>query len=586
MTAPLPLRPSPAERPGLRRAAFFLTCLAIGLGLSALAWRVLAPDGWTGWEVALMAAWLGTLPWTCLCAGNALFGFVLGLARRDPVASVVPGWQRHPVLPPRARTAIAVCLRNESMAAVLPPLARLLDGLEATLGPAAAARGFTLWLLSDTQDPVAAAAEDAAIARFAAERDDRGIALHHRRRALNTGFKAGNVMDFLDGPGRGFDFFLCLDADSEMSAAAVLRLVATMQAEPRLAILQQLIVGRPADSAFTRLFQFGMRAGMRSWATGQAWWQLDQGPYWGHNALIRVAPFRAHARLEPLADGRAILSHDQIEAVRLHAAGWKVRCVPEEAGSQEGNPPSLPDFLTRDRRWGAGNMQYFSLLRLPGLTAMGRWQLVQAILLFLSAPLWLLVMLAAIGNAVSGGGEGTPPAALAALLIANWAAIHAPKLLSYLALLLRPRRAAPYGGPMAVARGAAAEILFTTLLDPVSLASKAIFLAGLACGRRIGWAPQNRDAHGLAWRDAARLLWPETLLGLAGLATLAAAGGTAWAWGLPFLAPLVLAAPFAVLTASPGFSRWMRNARLCATPEELAPERVPVAVREPALAAG
>ena len=66
--------------------------------------------------------------------------------------------------------------------------------------------------------------------------------------------------------------------------------------------------------------------------------------------MIRIAPFREHCRLEPLPGGRPIHSHDQVEAVRLHAAGWEVRCLPDEAGSLEGNPPALPEFLARDER--------------------------------------------------------------------------------------------------------------------------------------------------------------------------------------------------------------------------------------------
>ena len=62
----------------------------------------------------------------------------------------------------------------------------------------------------------------------------------------NTGFKAGNIMDFLDHHAEGFELMLTLDADSEMSAAAVLRLVRAMQADPTLAIAQHLTVGLPA----------------------------------------------------------------------------------------------------------------------------------------------------------------------------------------------------------------------------------------------------------------------------------------------------------------------------------------------------
>jgi len=361
-------------------------------------------------------------------------------------------------------------------------------------------------------------------------------------------------------------------ADSEMSADAVLRLVACMEADGRLAIVQQLIVGRPATAAFPRLFQFGMRAGMRSWATGQAWWQGPEGPYWGHNAIVRVAPFREHCRLETLPDGGVVLSHDQVEAVRLHAAGWKVCCLPDEAGSLEGNPPALPEFLARDLRWAAGNMQYGRLLFLPGQTWMGRWQLAQAILLFAGAPLWAGLLAAAAGNAATGGAASTPGGALLALVLGTWAALHAPKLLGYAEALLKPALAARYGGRAAFARGAAAEIAFTTLLDPVSVFNKAMFLLALPFGgaRRVGgWAPQNRADRGVGWGDAARLLWPHTLFGAAVFGVLLATAPGAALWALPLAGGLPLAIPFCVLSASPRVSAWLRVRGVAATPEEL-----------------
>jgi membrane glycosyltransferase len=557
-----------AEKAGVpsyapRRLAFAVLGFAVTAQLLVLAWRVMAPGGWTLWEALAFLCFAGTAPWTALCAANALTGFAIRLgARGDPAAAVVPALRaaREGGVP-RLSTAIAVCVRNEDMASVLPPLARLRDGLAAV----GAAERFTVWILSDTQDPRLAAAEEEAAAAFGAS---------YRRRAANAGFKAGNVMDFLDRHAAGLDLMLCLDADSEMSAASVLRLVACMEADPRIAILQQLIVGRPASAAFPRLFQFGMRAGMRSWATGQAWWQGPEGPYWGHNALVRIAPFREHARLGPLPDGRPILSHDQVEAVRLHAADWGVWCLPSEDGSMEGNPPALPEFMARDLRWAAGNMQYWDLLRLPGMTAMGRWQLVQAILLFLGAPLWVGLLVFGALNAATGGGTATGAGTLVTLMAATWAALHAPKLTGYAEVLLRRSLAARYGGRAAFLRGALAEIGFTTLLDPVSTFNKAMFLAALPFGarrrRRAGWAPQNRADRGVAWADAARLLWPHTLFGLAVFGLLAATAPGAALWALPWAGGLLVAIPFCVATASPALSAALRRAQVAATPEELA----------------
>ena len=118
----------------------------------------------------------------------------------------------------------------------------------------------------------------------------------YRRREVNTGFKAGNFRDFLERWGDGHDFMVTLDADSFMTAAGdpaagrhhADRSEARHPAEPR--------VGMPSTSAFARIFQFGMRLGMRSWTDRQRLVAGRLRTYWGHNAVIRVAPFIAALR--------------------------------------------------------------------------------------------------------------------------------------------------------------------------------------------------------------------------------------------------------------------------------------------------
>ena len=94
---------------------------------------------------------------------------------------------------------------------------------------------------------------------------------------------------------------LPLDADSLMSGSQIVRLTRMMQAHPKIGILQSLVVGMPSSSAFARIFQFGMRHGMRSYTMGQAWWVGDCGPFWGHNALVRIKPFHEQCDLPMLA---------------------------------------------------------------------------------------------------------------------------------------------------------------------------------------------------------------------------------------------------------------------------------------------
>lgn len=161
-----------------------------------------------------------------------------------------------------------------------------------------------------------------------------------------------------------------LDADSIMAPDAVLRLVRIMEAEPTFGIVQTLVAGMPSTSLFARLFQLGMRLGMRSYTLGSSAWQADCGPYWGHNAIIRVEPFTRHCHIPRLSGsppfGGDVLSHDQIEAALMRRAGFEVRVLPEEGGSWEANPPTLVEFVRRDLRWCLGNMQYVRLVGMRG----------------------------------------------------------------------------------------------------------------------------------------------------------------------------------------------------------------------------
>jgi membrane glycosyltransferase len=470
----------------------------------------------------------------------------------DPPAYVLPGmWSDDDRV--TTPTAILVAVRAEALGPILENLELLLAGLDASRW----GEKFVAFVLSDTPDGEAAEAERLAVAAHPR--------IGYRRREHNAGYKAGNILSFLDAL-EGFEFAVVLDADSVMTADAVLRLVRILQARRDVAVVQHLTTGLPAASPFPRLFQFGMRAGMRVWATGQAWWQGDAGPYWGHNAALRIAPFREHARLPALPDGSAILSHDQVEAALLRAAHWGVWVWPDSRGSYEANPPNILEFERRDARWQRGNWQYRHLILRPGLLPMGRWQLLQAMLLFAGAPFY--VAMACLSAWVAS--RGTAASGAAGLLYVWALTIYSPKLVGYAELLLRPRARARYGGAGALWRAIAAETVFTLLLDAIAPLSKTIALVAdvLSAGRR-GWTPQRRDARRVGIAEAMRHFLPHTALGMLVCWGFARAGWSALAVA-PFIAGLPLAIPFAALTASPGFGRFLAGRGIAATPEERA----------------
>jgi membrane glycosyltransferase len=328
-----------------------------------------------------------------------------------------------------------------------------------------------------------------------------------------------------------------------------------------------------------------MRHGMRTHTTGLAWWAGPNGPYWGHNAILRLAPFVAHCDVPALPGrpplGGVVLSHDQVEAVLMQAAGYEVRVIADEFESWEENPPSLPDFITRDLRWCQGNMQYTKLLFRPGLTPLGRFQLVNAIMMYLGAPSWVLMLAAGLAGvlvaspsavATTGDAVASFPTELAFALYFGMMAIgFAPRLLGVIDALSSARQRRLYGGAALLLASTLVDAVFTLLIGPLVMIAQARFVAGLLFGRRITWEAQNRDGHAVRIAEAARGTAPQMLFGLAfgGALWLAAPG--AFIWASPTLAACALAIPFTCLTAAPRLGAWMKRYRLCAVPDEIAP---------------
>jgi membrane glycosyltransferase len=553
----------------LRRVVFFALNFAT---LAALTWGIamaFSAGGWSTSDIVIMGCFLVGAPWTVMGLWNALFGIWLLHGRRNGLAEVAPhlGAMAH-TGPLTTRVALAMTVRNEDPLRSFQRLAEMRRSLNAT----GHGQHFDVFILSDTNEDDIAANEERLFAEMRTALG--GMRATYRRRTDNTAFKAGNVREFLENAGRDYDLYLPLDSDSVMSGDAIVRMVRVMEAYPRIGILQSLVVGSPATSAFARIFQFGMRHGMRSYTMGATWWQGDCGPYWGHNALIRADAFRRHCDL-PVLPGKAplgghILSHDQVEAALMRRAGYEVRVMPVETESWEDNPPTLMDFTKRDLRWCQGNMQYWPLLRMKGLMPTSRFQIFAAIMMYLGAPAWMLMTAAAASKMVDGDTGGIDLAFGIAMFFIMFAVSLVPKLMGLLDIALTRGGAARYGGRLRFAISGVVEAVFSILMAPVVAFRVTLFLIGLVFGKSVIWGGQNRDAYKLTWGQAFRGLWPQTLFGKAlSMAIMLLASPATLIWASPMITGLCLAIPFAVFTASPAVGRWTARWGLCTIPDEI-----------------
>src|SRR5215471_2733321 len=443
--------------PSAPRGMAFRRLLVIGgaVLLTAAAanemYKVLTADTLTVLAILVLLLFVALFAWIALALTSAICGFACMLGggeQRLGISSAGP-------LPDLSvRTALLMPTYNESTARIMAGLQAIYECLAAT----GQLDRFHLFILSDTTDPDIWIAEEAAFFALRA-RTGGHDRIFYRHRRFNTERKAGNISDWVRHFGGAYPQMMILDADSVMSGEAIVRLAAAMSAHPDIGLIQTLPIIVNGSSLFARMQQFAGRVYGPLIAHGIAWWHGAEGNYWGHNAMIRTRAFAESAGLPELSGrkpfGGAIMSHDFVEAALMRRGGWAVHMVPGVPGSYEEVPPTLTDLAVRDRRWCQGNLQHMAVLPARGLRAISRLHLLSGIGSYVTAPLWLLFILTGILIAVQArfvlpdyfpqGKSLFPqwpvvdPVRAMWMFVGTMALLLVPKLLGYLAVLLRRR---------------------------------------------------------------------------------------------------------------------------------------------------
>ena len=107
------------------------------------------------------------------------------------------------------------------------------------------------------------------------------------------------------------------------------------------------------------------------------------------------------------------------------------------------------------------------------------------------------------------------PAGLAAAVYVIFLIMFlAPKLIGFLDVTMRPGEIARYGGRWRFAAGCVVEIVFSFLLSAVTTFRTSVFVFELILGRSVLWSGQARDTGALAFKDACREFWPQSISAL------------------------------------------------------------------------
>jgi membrane glycosyltransferase len=573
-----------------------ITLLLLVIAQTALATysmtAVLPYHGEKPLEVAIMGLFAMLCAWVSAGFWTALMGYFVLQFRGDRFSISATAAPDAPISS-EARTAIVMPICNEHVP-------RVFAGLRATyesLARSGNLEHFDFYILSDTNDPDTRVAESEAWLELCRAVGGFGR-IYYRWRKHRISRKSGNVADFCRRWGANYRYMVVMDADSVMSGACLSRLVQLMEANPNAGLIQTGPTAAGRDTFYARLQQFASRVYGPLYLAGLHFWQLGESHYWGHNAIIRVAPFIKHCALGRLPGKGSlsgeILSHDFVEAALMRRAGWAVWIVYDLPGSFEEMPPNLLDELNRDRRWCHGNLMNFRLFWAPGFHVAHRAVFMTGVIAYVSALLWLTFLLFSTGllayhtlvepeyfvqpnQLFPVWPEWHPERALALFgVTAAW--LFLPKILSIVLILLRGAR--EYGGAIRLVLSMLVEWVCSMLMAPIRMLFHTQFVLAALTGLRIQWKSPPREDAATPWSIALRRHGWHSVLGMVWGGLVYWLNPSYLLWMLPILGALMLSVPISVITSSPLLGRQLRRLGLFLIPEETNPPEELRAVQE------
>lgn len=577
-----------ARRLNRRRFLFFS---AVFVFTSVATWfmaDLLWDNGVTGIEIAVLG--LFAVLFAHIAAGfcTALVGFYVINRGGDSsrITTTIPPDED----PPLASTAIVMPVFNEDVSRVFEGLRVVYRSVQETRK----LEHFDFFVLSDSNQPTQWIQEEVAWLELCKQVGGFGK-IFYRKRRISINKKAGNVADFLRRWGRRYRYMIVLDADSIMTGRALVQLVALMERNPQVGIIQTAPRIVNGETLFARVQSFASRLYSPLFLAGLNYWQQHEGNYWGHNAVIRVQPFIEHCALPDLPGsepfGGRILSHDFVEAALMRKAGWGVWLAGDIEGSFEEGPPTPIDSAKRDRRWCQGNLQHTWLLTARGFRPAHRYHLLMGVMGYLSSLLWLLFLIlstihvfarvaapratdAAEGASYTRifGFEVEPLQALT-LFGLTLLLLFVPKIMSVVFTCGDAELAERFGGKRKLIGSAILETLISAALAPVNMAFNSKFVLSTLLGQGVTWVTQRRgtEGDGTDWREAILTHGGMTVFGVVwGVSSYIISPAFFW-WLSPVIGGLVLSIPLSIALSKAAFGRGARRVGLFLTPEETHP---------------
>jgi membrane glycosyltransferase len=593
--APRPWEATRTLQPILFRRLLLLALVVAGAVVGTANMLDVVPGHGSTWTEKGFLALFGILfAWISAGFWTALMGAWVLLRRHDPDAltNALRGIDPAQPIPAAVRTAVIMPIYNEDVPTVF-------GGLRATIesvAQAGALETFDFHVLSDTSDPDIRAAEQAAfsalVEQLNGDHDEvKGAAkvrVYYRWRTHRKKAKAGNVDDFCRRFGRSYRYMVVLDADSVMTGECLATLVKLMEAHPDAGIIQTAPRGVGHSTLHARIQQFTARAYGPLFTAGMHFWQLGESHYWGHNAIVRMAPFIAHCGLAKIP-GRSslaghVMSHDFVEAALMRRAGWKVWIAHDLDGSYEQVPPNLLAELQRERRWCHGNLQNSRLMTEPGLHPVHRTVFLTGVLAYLSAPLWFAFLVLSAVLFATHARElpqyflhpyqlfPTWPSVNVELILTLFATtavlLFAPKVLS-LVLIVAKGQARQFGGVLRLLASAVIEFLHSLLLAPVRMLFHTQFVFTALTGWKFVWKSPPRDDAVTSLGEAIRRHGLHTLLAVVCVVAIVKVSAAFPWWLSPVIVGLLAAIPLSAWSSRSGPGRWLRARGVLLIPEEV-----------------